>query len=157
MPSLPSRPGSGRTDREAVSVRVITYAPTVFTHCQHCEVTFGQVGLGERIRREEAASALPEDLALDFAKLSDWVRRIIGRHGERVHVEVIDAASVEGIVASLRHRALRHPAVVVDGRVVAIGADYATAEPVIERAIAARAGSAGPDPLDGRGQPAVGA
>ena len=38
-----------------VSVDVITYAPTVFTHCQHREVAFGEVGIGERLRRQEAA------------------------------------------------------------------------------------------------------
>jgi hypothetical protein len=128
-------PGSGRSGRDAVSVQVITYAPTVFTHCQHCEVAFGEVGLGERVRRDEAASALPPDLALDFAKLSDWVRDIVDRHAARIHVEVIDAASVEGMLASIRNRVWRYPAVVVDGEAMRIGGDYAVADPAIERAI----------------------
>ena len=118
-----------------VTVKVITYAPTMFTHCQHCEVAFGEVGLGERIRREEAASALPEELALDFARLSDWVRTIVNRHGPRIHVKVIDAASIEGVLASLRHRAWRQPAVIVDGEPVVIGNDYTAAEPQIARAL----------------------
>ena len=122
-----------------MTVQVITYAPTVFSHCQHCEIAFGEVGLGERIRREEAASALPPDLALDFARLSDWVRAIVDRHGPRIHVEVIDAASVEGVLASVRRRLWRHPAVVVDDQAVAVDSDYTVAEPVIERAIARRA------------------
>ena len=124
-----------------VTVRVITYAPTVFTHCQHCEVAFGEVGLGERIRREEAASALPDDLAADFARLSEWIREIVERHGARIHVEVIDAASVEGVIASLRHRVFRYPAVIVDGRPTMSGTDYATAEPAIAGALARRAGA----------------
>lgn len=128
-------PGGGRSRRDAVSVQVITYAPTVFTHCQHCEVAFGEVGLGERIRRDEAASALPPDLALDFAKLSDWVRAIVERHGAGIHVEVIDAASVEGMLASIRHRVWRYPTVVVDGDAMQIGGDYAVADPAIDRAI----------------------
>lgn len=119
-----------------MTVQVITYAPTVFTHCQHCEIAFGEVGLGERIRREEAASALPDDLALDFARLSDWVRGVVERHGSRLHLEVIDAASVEGVLASVRRRVWRHPAVIVDGEAIAIDSDYAIAEPAIERAIA---------------------
>jgi hypothetical protein len=136
-----------------VTVQVITYAPTVFSHCQHCEVAFGEVGLGERIRREEAASALPPDLALDFARLSDWVRLIVDRHGPRIHVEVIDAASVEGMLASVRRRLWRHPAVVVDGQVVPIGSEYEAAEPAIERAIARRARpGASPNPAPGPGE-----
>jgi hypothetical protein len=126
--------------RDVVTVKVITYAPTVFTHCQHCEVAFGEVGLGERVRREEAASALPEDLALDFARLSDWIRGIVQRHGARIHVEVIDAASIEGVLASMRHRVWRHPAVVVDGKPAVVGGEFSTAEPYIDRALARAAG-----------------
>ncbi len=155
VPSLPSRPGSGRTDRSAVSVRVITYAPTAFSHCQHCEVAFGEMGLGERIRREAVANALPEDLALDFARLSDWVRAVVERHGAGVHVEVIDAASVEGVLASLRHRVFRHPAVVVEGRIAATGTEYAAAEPAIQRALAARFPRSATGSTGGRGGQAV--
>lgn len=141
MPSL-LRPKRGQAVRNAVTVQVITYAPTVFTHCQHCEVTFGEVGLGERIRREEAASALPTDLALDFARLSDWVRGIVERHGARVHVEVLDAASVQGLLTSLRRRVWRHPAVLVDGVPIDVDGGYAAAEPAIDRALARRASPA---------------
>ena len=125
-----------------MTVQVITYAPTVFTHCQHCEIAFGEVGLGERIRREEAASALPPELALDYARLSEWVREIVDRHGPRIHVDVLDAASIQGVLASVRRRLWRHPAVVVDGEAVPIQSDYTVAEPVIERAIAQRARTA---------------
>jgi hypothetical protein len=125
-----------------VTVQVITYAPTVFTHCQHCEIAFGEVGLGERIRREEAASALPPELALDYARLSEWVRGIVERHGPRIHVDVLDAASIQGVIASVRRRLWRHPAVVVDGEAIPIQSDYAVAEPMIERALARRGGSA---------------
>jgi hypothetical protein len=101
---------------EPVHVKVITYAPTAFVHCQHCEVTFQQVGIGERLRRENAATSLPEDLGREFAHLSDRVRRLVERFGPAVHISVIDAASVEGVLVSLRHRVWRYPAVVVDGR-----------------------------------------
>lgn len=139
MPAAPWR--SHGTRRRPVTVAVVTYAPTAFAHCQHCEVTFGEVGLGDRIRREEAASALPPDLALEFARLSDWVRQLVDRHGPAVHVDVIDAASIEGFLVSLRHRLWRHPAVVVDGEPVR-GADYAAAERAIERRLGG--GGAGP-------------
>lgn len=141
-----------------MTVQVITYAPTVFTHCQHCEIAFGEVGLGERIRREEAASALPPELALDYARLSEWVRGIVERHGPRIHVDVLDAASIQGVIASVRRRLWRHPAVVVDGEAVPIQSDYAVAEPVIEEALARRAltASAGSVPRDS-GAPAPGA
>ena len=103
---------------QPLSVQVITYAPTVFRHCQHCEVAFEGLGLGERMHRAEAADALPDDLLTDFSRVSDWVHRLLDRHGPQVAVTVIDAASIEGFWKSLRHRARRYPAVVVDGRTV---------------------------------------
>lgn len=100
---------------QPLSVQVITYAPTVFRHCQHCEVAWEGVGLGERIHRAEARDALPDDLAAEFQQVSDWVHGLIARHGPRVAISVIDAASIEGVWKSLRHRVRRYPAVIVDG------------------------------------------
>jgi hypothetical protein len=116
-----------------VSVQVIAYAPTTFRHCQHCEVAFEGLGLGERIHRAEARDALPDDLLTDFARVSDWVHRLLERHGPRVAVTVVDAASIEGFWKSLRHRARRYPAVVVDGRTV----DLDGAGEVIDRRLGA--------------------
>ena len=87
-----------------VSIQVITYAPTVFYHCQHCELTFQEMGIGERLRRREAAVALPEDLTREFQALSDWVHRLLERHGARVRVDVLDAASISGFVAPMRRK-----------------------------------------------------
>jgi hypothetical protein len=100
----------------SVEVEVITYAPTVFYHCQHCEITFSGVGFGDRVHREQARAALPDDLRADFERLSDEIHGLQERHGRDVRVKVIDAASIEGIFKSLRHRAWRYPAVIVDGR-----------------------------------------
>jgi hypothetical protein len=125
---------------QPLSVQVITYAPTIFRHCQHCEVAFDGIGLGERIHRAEAADALPDDLATDFARVSDWVHDLIERHGPRVAISVVDAASIEGVWKSLRHGARRYPAVVIDGRTVLAGADadLARADEVIERRLGDR-------------------
>jgi hypothetical protein len=105
---------------QPVTITVLAYAPTAFYHCQHCELTFKEVGLGERLRRQEAAEALPDDLAREFAELSEWSRGVVERHGARVHLDVLDAVSIEGVIASLRHRTFRYPAVVVDGRPISL-------------------------------------
>jgi hypothetical protein len=118
-----------------VTVQVITYAPTVFYHCQHCELTFQEMGIGERLRRQEAAESLPADLGRDFAAMSDWIRQIVERFGPRIHVKVIDAASIEGFVASVRYRIGRYPAVIVDGQ-KRVGPDLQAAEPLIEQRLA---------------------
>lgn len=120
---------------EPVSVQVITYAPTVFRHCQHCEVAIAGIGLGERIHRAEAANALPEDLLQDFQQVSDFVHALLERHGGRVSVSVIDAASIEGVWKSLRYGVRRYPAVVVDGRDRIVGPDFAAIGRVVEQRV----------------------
>jgi len=130
-----------------ISVQIITYAPTIFYHCQHCELTFQEMGIGERLRRREAAEALPEDLALEFQAVSDWVHRLLGRHGPWLRIDVLDAASIRGFVASVRHRAGRYPAVVVDGRLAPTGLDFGTLDRLIDaKVLAARSPLATPSP-----------
>jgi hypothetical protein len=119
-----------------VSVQVITYAPTVFYHCQHCELAFREIGVGERLRRREAAEALPDDLTREFQAVSDWVHGLLQRHRGRVRVDVLDAASIRGFLTSLRHRVGRYPAVIVDGRDKRIGLDFAALDPLIDRKVA---------------------
>jgi len=117
-------------------VTVITYAPTVFRHCQHCEVAFEGMGLGERIHRAEARDALPTDLALEFQGVSDWVHALIERHGSRLAIDVVDAASIEGFWRSLRHGVRRYPAVIVDGRAERVVAgDLGQLDAVIDSAL----------------------
>jgi hypothetical protein len=120
-----------------VSVQVITYAPTIFYHCQHCELTFQEMGIGERLRRREAAEALPDDRTRDYQVVSEWVHGLLERHGRRVRVDVLDAASIRGFVSSIRHRVSRYPAVIVDGHDKKIGLDFAALDPLIDRKVAA--------------------
>jgi hypothetical protein len=122
-----------------VAITIITYAPTTFYHCQHCELTFQEVGLGERLRREEAAAALPDDLAREFAELSDWVRAVVQRHGPRVHLDVLDAVSIRGVLASVRHGIFRYPAVIVDGQAMTLRRpdEFGRADDAIARRLSA--------------------
>jgi hypothetical protein len=123
-----------------VTIEVITYAPTVFSHCQHCEVAFQEVGLGERLRRQEAADALPDDLARDYQALSHWVHDLLARHGARIRVQVTDAASIEGFFASFRHRVGRYPAVIIDGTEKRIGNDFTGLDALIDQRVNAAVG-----------------
>ena len=120
-------------------VEVLAYAPTAFYHCQHCEVTFDQVGFGRRIHEEQLAAALPEDLLHDYQALSDWVRALTEHYCGRVVVKVIDAASVEGFWKSLRYGVRRYPAVIVEGRDTCAGTDVAAVRRLIDRYVPAGA------------------
>jgi glutaredoxin len=120
-------------------VQVVTYAPTIFRHCQHCEVAFEGVGFAERIRRNEAKDALPDDLAQEFQRVSDWVHDLLQRHGPRVAITVIDAASIEGFWTSLRRGVRRFPAVIVDGRRTSSASDLEAAQAEIESRLSGQA------------------
>lgn len=120
-------------------VQVVTYAPTIFRHCQHCEVAFEGVGFAERIRRNEAKDALPDDLAQEFQRVSDWVHDLLERHGPRVAITVIDAASIEGFWTSLRRGVRRFPAVIVDGRRTSSASDLEAAQAEIEARLSGQA------------------
>jgi hypothetical protein len=122
-----------------VRVTVLTYAPTVFRHCQHCEVAFEGMGIGERMHRAEARDALPADLALEFQRVSDWVHALIERHGSRLGIDVVDAASIEGFWLSLRHWVRGYPAVIVDGDARRVAStDLAEIDQVISEHLADR-------------------
>ncbi len=99
---------------EPLLVEIIAYAPTAYYHCTHCEVAWREIGVSNRIHEEQMKSSLPDDLANEYQAISDWVREIFRIHCDRVVVKVVDAASPEGLITSLRYWVRRYPAVIVD-------------------------------------------
>lgn len=123
---------------EALLVEVITYAPSEFYHCTHCEVVWQSAGIGRKIHAEQRESALPEDLAQEYQALSTWAHSLDERFGSQVAVKVIDAASLEGFFQSLRYRAHRYPAFIVGGKDTATGPGYERVTALIESCLAKR-------------------
>jgi hypothetical protein len=123
----------------AAQIEILAYAPTEFYHCQHCEVVWDHLGLGERLHREQRASALPDDLQAEYAAISHWVGRAVDQYGERLTIKVVDAASIEGLFKSIRHRARRFPAFIISGSDPIIGFD----ERRLDAALAERLGPQG--------------
>lgn len=122
--------------QKPVSVEVLTYAPTLFFHCQHCEVVWQEAGVGEKFRREQIASALPDDLKEEYQQLSDWVRETIEAYGERIAFRVIDVASIEGVWKSVRYGIHKYPAIVVERKDKIVGHDFDRASDLIRRRLA---------------------
>jgi hypothetical protein len=121
---LNSRPVRPRVWPSA-QVEILAYAPTEFYHCQHCEIVWGHLGLGDRLHAEERKSALPADLQAEYAAISDWAVQAFDRYGTRLMVKVIDAASIEGLYKAVRHRARRFPSFIIDGHERIVGFDRA--------------------------------
>ncbi len=122
-----------------LKVEIIAFAPTAFYHCQHCELVWSHTGFSQGVHEEQLQSGLPEDLQREYAAVSDWVRQLFARYCDRVVIQVIDAASLEGLWKSLRYGVRRYPAVIVDGEDKSIGTDFAPADASIARRLAAEA------------------
>jgi hypothetical protein len=125
-------------DKAPLLVEIIAYAPTAYYHCTHCEVAFREMGMSNNYHREQLDSSLPADLAAEYQKMSDWVRDLFRRYCDQVVVRVIDAASVEGFVKSLRYGARKFPAVIVARKARYLHGDYEQAEAEIARQLGVR-------------------
>src|SRR2546425_9403078 len=92
------------------------------------------MGLRQKVQREMADSALPDDLKAEFHSLSEWAHTLPGKFADRVRVRLIDAASIEGFFRSLVHRFWRYPAFAVEGQRY-VGSDFARVDTLIAQAL----------------------
>ncbi len=129
------KPSIISTEQKPILVQILAYAPTQFFHCQHCEFVWQQAGIGARMHQEQLDSAIPQDLQKEYADLSDWVRAAVESYGGRVVFKVVDAASMEGLLKTVRYGARRYPAFIVDGQTKYIGTDFDQAQRLIDERI----------------------
>ncbi len=102
-------------------VEIIAYAPTAYYHCTHCEVSWREMGMDNRIHEEQLQSSLPEDLIQEYQTVSDWVKEMFRVHCDAILLKVIDAASIEGFYKALKYNARRYPAVIVNQKARFLG------------------------------------
>ena len=121
-----------------LTVQVIAYAPTQFFHCTHCEVLFqeAQVEGVKKFHADAMETSMPPDMMQDYRKLSDWVLDAVERYNGRVVFKIIDAASIEGLLKSVRYGVRSYPAVIVDGKAKQTGVDFSRAESLIDQRLA---------------------
>jgi len=122
-----------------VRVEILTYAPTEFYHCQHCEIVWEGVGFGQRVRAEQRDAGLPSDLQAEYHAISDWAADAHQQYGQRLQVKLVDVASIEGVVKAIRHRTRRFPTFIVDGHERIVGFDRGR----LDAALSERLGSSG--------------
>jgi hypothetical protein len=95
------------------------------------------MGLRQKVQREMAETALPEDLAREFHRLSEWATTAVQTFGDRVAFRLVDATSLEGFWKSLVRRVGRYPAFIVDGRRY-VGSDFAAVDALIAERLEVR-------------------
>lgn len=125
-------PNSASTRNKPILVEILAYAPTQFYHCQHCEVVWHEVGAGQRFHQEQLQSSIPEDLQREYSDLSNWVRESVETYGGRVVFKVVDVASIEGFLKSVRYGVRRFPAFIIDGKDKHTGTDFVRAKHLID-------------------------
>jgi hypothetical protein len=123
---------SSSVQTKPILVEILAYAPTQFFHCQHCEFIWQQIGAGKPVHQEQLGSSIPQDLQQEYADLSNWVRETVETYCGRVVFKVIDAASMEGFLKSIRYGVRRFPAFVIDGKGKHSGTDFAQAKRLID-------------------------
>lgn len=119
-------------------VEVIAYAPTAYFHCTHCEVAWREMGVTDEFHNEQISASLPEDLLQEYQQLSEWVRETTRQHCNDVMIKVIDAASLEGFIKSLRYRVRRFPAAIVNHQARFSGENFSRVNEEINRQLSAR-------------------
>ena len=118
-----------------IVVEVLAYAPTQFFHCQHCELIWQQAGAGARIHQEQLETSLPSEMSAEYGELSAWILDTVETYGGQVVFKIIDAASLEGMLKSVRYNARHYPAFIVEGKDKYIGTDFGQAKRLIDERV----------------------
>ena len=121
-----------------LTVEVIAYAPTQFFHCTHCEVLFQEAEVEgvKKFHADAVETSMPPDMMQEYHNLSDWVLNAVERYNGRVVFKIIDAASIEGLLKSVRYGVRNYPAVIVNGKAKQTGVDFSRAESLIDQSLA---------------------
>ncbi|HEX6511037.1 MAG TPA: hypothetical protein VF157_01975 [Chloroflexota bacterium] len=120
------------TDNE-VQIEIISYAPTEFFHCQHCEMVWGNLDLGQKLHAEQRETLLPPDLQAQYAAIDEWAAQAMERYGGRLRFKLVDAVSIEGFLKSLRHRSRKFPVFVINGSERLSGFDRHALDEALDR------------------------
>ena len=101
--------------RRPVRVEFVGIMPTLFAHCEHCMEVMHGTGL---MPYSEQLEEYPEDVKKQYFELSEVAQKIRDEFGGAVYFDAIDSASPQGVWMTLRHRILRTPCVLIEGKKV---------------------------------------
>ena len=71
------------------------------------------MGLKDK-RDNQDLNEYPEDLKEDYLFLSGWIKELSQKYRERILIRVTDAQSLQGVYKSIRYRAFRYPAFIIN-------------------------------------------
>jgi hypothetical protein len=75
----------------------------------------------------------PEEVKEDYLFLSNWIREVAQKYREKILIRVIDAQSLQGFVKSIRYRAFRYPAFIIDHKKKYAGKDKVELDALLQQ------------------------
>jgi len=98
-----------------LKVDFVGIMPTLFAHCDHCMEVMHETGTKPY---SEQLEEYPEDVKKQYFELSEIAQKLRAEFGSTVHFNPVDAASPQGIWLTIKHRILRTPCVIIQGKKV---------------------------------------
>ena len=75
------------------------------------------MGLKVRDKKDnQDLNQYPKEVREDYLFLSDWVRELSQKYREKILIRITDAQSLQGFIKSIRYRAFRYPAFIINKR-----------------------------------------
>lgn len=91
-----------------------------------------QVGLKEKQDHQDL-NEYPEDLKEEYLFLSTWIKELAQKYREKILIKIIDAQSLQGFIKSIRHRAFRYPAFIIDCKKKYTGKDKVELDALLQQ------------------------
>ena len=74
-------------------------------------------------RDNQDLNQYPEDVREDYLFLSTWIKELAQKYREKILIRITDAQSLQGFYKSIRYRAFRYPAFIINKKMKYTGKD----------------------------------
>jgi hypothetical protein len=92
------------------------------------------LGLNLRDKRDNKdLNDYPEEIREDYVFLSGWIKELSQKYREKILIRITDAQSLQGFYKSIRYRAFRYPAFIINGRKKYVGRDKVRLESLLRK------------------------
>jgi hypothetical protein len=91
------------------------------------------LGLKLRDKRDNKdLNDYPKEVREDYLFLSGWITELAQKYREQILIRITDAQSLQGFYKSIRYRAFRYPAFIINGRKKYTGKDKLLLENLLQ-------------------------
>jgi hypothetical protein len=78
----------------------------------------------------------PEEVKEDYLYLSGWIRELSQKYREKILIRITDAQSLQGFYKSIRYRAFRYPAFIINNKKKYTGKDKVRLDHLLQEELA---------------------